>query len=501
MGEKDTNVQEAKKYANSAYKGFAYMKNSDRPKVIFGNSKEKMIKMLQEWNKTRTEGFTYDTCSIGSRETAGEKYGNYERFDVRTGRKLEGGRPGMKEEEAARLKAEGIRLNLPQGLSREAFRDTIQYFKENGARFLPEEKAWVIREEQKGAFTEYLEEQAERGPAPLSFLEEAKKSESIYPKPSAEYTIKLTNGEQIHLTEEEILKISGVDSRDKLTAGNVVDSIEKTIESHMQRTETSTVQKDQNREPAAKELEPGEKVKLYVPEYRNMNGFQEICGIKEVSGIIEVVDLDTYKIRNLQGELEEVKKTEVYDERQAAVMERAVGKEIPPEQLDLIGQPSLSAAQMEQVLNGLQDGLSPYQAAMYANPGIAAWQMDIYRYGMGNGLSFYDLKDIVERQAGNPAGWEESRNLTDKMIQAQRNLIIKDLKANKITPEKRLVGKFEKLNGLTGKMNTVKGIMQSLKQGQPMGSDTGKIMKEIGKEVSRQMQLAKRPPSMQAPVR
>ena len=54
--------------------GYAYMQNSEKPKVMYGENQEEILQKLQEWNKTRSNGFTYDTCNIGTYNASIDKY-------------------------------------------------------------------------------------------------------------------------------------------------------------------------------------------------------------------------------------------------------------------------------------------------------------------------------------------------------------------------------------------------------------------------------------------
>lgn len=82
------------------------------------------------------------------------------------------------------------------------------------------------------------------------------------------------------------------------------------------------------------------------------------------------------------------------------------------DQIDLIGNPKLSAPQMDQILNGINDGLQPLLVAQYANPKIPAWQMDIYRYGMLNGLGYDQIK------VGCLQDWDSSRTALHELSHA-----------------------------------------------------------------------------------
>lgn len=51
--------------------------------------------------------------------------------------------------------------------------------------------------------------------------------------------------------------------------------------------------------------------------------------------------------------------------------------------------------------------------------------------------------------------------MIDKVVKAQRNMVIKDLKNHNIVPERRLVRNIENLNSTTGRLNTVDDILKS----------------------------------------
>lgn len=171
---------------------------------------------------------------------------------------------------------------------------------------------------------------------------------------------------------------------------------------------------------------------------------------------------------------------------QTSIVEKAMSMDQNVrDQIDLIGNPKLSAPQMDQILNGINDGLQPLLVAQYANPKIPAWQMDIYRYGMLNGLGYDQIK------VGCLQDWDSSRNNIDNMIKEQRGHIVSDLKANNYIPEKRLVHKIGRLNGLTGgKFNKVSDIVNSVKSGKISNRyGEASLLKEIGDDLQHQRKI------------
>lgn len=534
----------------SPFIGYAYTKGPDsEKKVVFGRSREEILKLLNKWNENREPDKAYITCSIGEYQSG--KYQDYTKYDIRTGKNIT-----------------RIYLDIPNGLSKEEFMSTIQYFKENGAQFSPNprKKGWYVFPEQTEKFLDYLPVK-ESGKAIQQnvkgededikrFLRElaeevAKEQEKVsiiqyFEKIDNQYVVTLKNGENVRVSQGEILGVYGCKKMEELTAGKVMDVLEDKVREHMnlipgeeydisvsrqpydnrctiykksgqmielygdqvgvmftsmEPTEVQRVVKAYMEHSAVKEeqlMSVGKDVKLYMPVYsRDSHGFVEISGMETVSGVLRSIDSEksTCAVETKEG-LREVNMQQLYDQRQAFVMSMAIDKEMSGAALDLIGDPNLSAAQMEEVYGGLRDGLSIYQVANYANPSYEAWQMDVYRYGMENGIPFHSVKEIVSNSTGENA-WESSRNLVDKMVKAQRNLIIKDLKDHKLVPEKRLIQKIEMLNGATGKLNSVQDILS-----QDVNSVYGDLKKELGSMIKRRnAALAKAPMNNLVPVR
>lgn len=49
-----------------------------------------------------------------------------------------------------------IKFNVPKGLTKAEFENTIKFFKENGAKYHVDEKIWAIKESQREKFAQYL---------------------------------------------------------------------------------------------------------------------------------------------------------------------------------------------------------------------------------------------------------------------------------------------------------------------------------------------------------
>lgn len=465
--------QDATRKYKTAYIGYAYMKNNNNPKVILGNSKEKMIALLQAWNKTRTPGFTYDICNVGTYNQDTGKYGDYQKINVQTGKQVD-----------------LIFLQIPKGIDQEKFNNLLSYLNKNGARYNKSKKQWYITEDIKDKFEEYLPDEAQQSEAVPQSTKTELFSNKISPidffdSVDVQYVVNLKNGESIRISQKEMLQMADAESISQLSAGRIVEVMEKKVDEYLQL--------HQLRQPEA--CNTGKQVTIYIPEYQE----DLISGIKTITGIIQNESEESYFV--LQGErLLEIEKANTYNKQQKDLMEKAVEKKLSAEKLNLLGSPNLSFEQMEQIFLGLEEGIHEFNVVLYADPKIPVWQMEVYRYGMSRGLSFYDVEDILKYQSETANDLEDSKNMIEKMIKAQRNLIIKDLRENKCRPENRLVEKIEKLNGLTGRKNSIKDILarsevrcSSYKTSNALNDTYSQqvedIQREIGKEIHYQQRL------------
>lgn len=127
----------------------------------------------------------------------------------------------------------------------------------------------------------------------------------------------------------------------------------------------------------------------------------------------------------------------------------------------------------------------------------------------GSGVSFTDKEEIYNLSSSDwndqstwtdtdrgtitlYAQWRKSEsNNIDNMIKEQRGHIVSDLKANNYIPEKRLVHKIGRLNGLTGgKFNKVSDIVNSVKSGKISNRyGEASLLKEIGDDLQHQRKI------------
>lgn len=430
-----------------------------------------------------------------------------------------------------------IKFNVPKGLTKAEFENTIKFFKENGAKYHVDEKIWTIKESQREKFEKYIKtEENEKDTDTQSWWtpekeyyqteEELQKmdpeaaesmrqffrdhgcilKDSVWIIPGSVFSVESLDpetsirgiGKKEEFTNklDQLLREYGYDkgyaysmdlaemiSKETLHMPPEPEVEVAEAESSTSLNSTATVQTTDREGNYRK----GNYVSLHVPDYKTaVYEIKEVCGIKEISGQILAETQDHLILEGKDGKEISVAKKEIYDEMQTSIVEKAMSMDQNVrDQIDLIGNPKLSAPQMDQILNGINDGLQPLLVAQYANPKIPAWQMDIYRYGMLNGLGYDQIK------VGCLQDWDSSRNNIDNMIKEQRGHIVSDLKANNYIPEKRLVHKIGRLNGLTGgKFNKVSDIVNSVKSGKISNRyGEASLLKEIGDDLQHQRKI------------
>lgn len=425
---------------------------------------------------------------------------------------------------------ERVRLNIPKNLDKDEFLRMIQYFKENGARYQPDEKVWTIGKSQKDSFEKYIMPDTNEENSTLGNAEEIKLSEEeinmlgpesaenmkqffrdhggvlkdsmwIVPKsafelekavPESNIQEAMNKKEEFTNKLDQLLREYGYD-KGYAYSMDLAEMISKETLHMPPEPEVEVAEAKSNSTATVQTVDreggyrKGNYVSLHVPDYKTaVYEIKEVCGIKEISGQILAETQDHLILEGKDGKEISVAKKEIYDEMQTSIVEKAMSMDQNVrDQIDLIGNPKLSAPQMDQILNGINDGLQPLLVAQYANPKIPAWQMDIYRYGMLNGLGYDQIK------AGCLQDWDSSRNNIDNMIKEQRGHIVSDLKANNYIPEKRLVHKIGRLNGLTGgKFNKVSDIVNSVKSAK-LSNRYGEasLLKEIGDDLQHQRKI------------
>lgn len=201
---------------NLLCKGFANVPGKDKPYILYGESPEAIIKRLQSFNEARPENDRFSNCNIGWRESDG-KYAGYHKYEVATGKDIS-----------------SIYLSIPP-MKKEEFNKTVEYLKENGARFNANLKQWYVNPEHAdlNKFTEYISAAQdttlrsfvmENGRMPVPSVPEVSYTSAIGTI-DLEYCVQLNDGKKIHLGTKEL----GKPIDEIATAGEAVDRIEKAV--------------------------------------------------------------------------------------------------------------------------------------------------------------------------------------------------------------------------------------------------------------------------------
>ena len=124
------------------YKGFAYVKGSDKPYILYGTSEEYIISRLQNYNRARSSELKYSTVNIGSLveqiDDVQVRYENYKRYEVATGRNIT-----------------PLYLTLPP-LSNDEFKQLTNKLKGEGAKYNPHKKRWYAYADEIERFSDYV---------------------------------------------------------------------------------------------------------------------------------------------------------------------------------------------------------------------------------------------------------------------------------------------------------------------------------------------------------
>lgn len=306
---------------------------------------------------------------------------------------------------------ERVRLNIPRYLKPDEFKNLIQYFKKNGAKYEPEEKAWFVEKSKIEVFEKYIKtEENEKDTDTQSWWtpekeyyqteEELQKmdpeaaesmrqffrdhgcilKDSVWIIPGSVFSVESLDpetsirgiGKKEEFTNklDQLLREYGYDkgyaysmdlaemiSKETLHMPPEPEVEVAEAESSTSLNSTATVQTTDREGNYRK----GNYVSLHVPDYKTaVYEIKEVCGIKEISGQILAETQDHLILEGKDGKEISVAKKEIYDEMQTSIVEKAMSMDQNVrDQIDLIGNPKLSAPQMDQILNGINDGLQP----------------------------------------------------------------------------------------------------------------------------------------------
>lgn len=530
------------------YKGFAYIKGNDKPYVLYGNSQTEIINRLQGYNRARSPELVYRNVNIGILDPNQEKYTNYHKFEVATGKDIT-----------------SVYLHLP-AMEREDFRLLTAQLKEEGAKYNAVRKSWYITQEQAGnpVFAKYLQPQPEKVPVQQYVNEIIEKAETpladqaLAWKPMHEmvgfsdrHEITVTLQDQSTVTvdatkfPEEYWKSNALEKLQYLD--NVLDDYmnqqEHTSEKPLQ-TETEQksyvldISKDMEKNECTIYFHDGrDPIHLYgdqlgisFPQLAKeeaddvVNGYLENQSDYQVNDMLDYAighDFKGYILTEDAEMMEEIKGT-VIDANEKQVMIRQ--SDLPEDQayqffdkdrfltesqknavqdifkiarseaeIRRICDPTFTSAQQEQMVSGIKDRLSEEAVKIYTDPKLKAWQMDLYRIGLQHGVSADEIRNIT--QSG--SDWITARRQMTGAINMHRQELGKQIVAAGFKPNKDMVRKLEQVNHLTGKDNSLRDICKAYKENTYKDSpDINRLVKDIGNEC--RVQEAAR---LQIPVR
>lgn len=269
--------RDMKPHRKSTYIGYAYRDNAEKPQLMFGSSPDEILQKLGEWNQSRPQESKYKTCNIGIYDTKSDKYQNFERYNIETGKSMK-----------------KIYLQIPKNIDKEKFKETITTFKENGAKFDVEKKQWYITDGMQEKFKDYLSDTSEAAESKkllVEVREDLQKFEEEHPPLVAlqnskslgrQYVVEMTNGVTVQIDESQILSDLGVTKLTDVNNEEIMYALDNRVNKYMQMLEQGTMAlKDPISEMnAVPEMQIGDHVKLNVPVYTMTdNGFREISGI------------------------------------------------------------------------------------------------------------------------------------------------------------------------------------------------------------------------------
>ena len=529
------------------YKGFAYIKGNDKPYVLYGNSQTEIITRLQGYNRARSPELVYRNVNIGTLDSNQEKYTNYHKFEVATGKDIT-----------------SVYLHLP-AMEREDFILLTAQLKEEGAKYNAVKRSWYITQEQANnpVFAKYL--QPDQKPAPMQhineIIEEAETplaDQALAWKPKHEM-VGFADRHEITVTlqDQSTVTLDATKFPEEYWQSNALEKLQyldSILDEHIQHPDQASEQPlqaeaekngyvlDVSRDMEKNECtiyfhdgrDPvhlyGDQLGVSFPQLDKLEAEDVVNGYLENQSDYQVNDrLDYavghefkgYMLTEDAGALEEIHGTVIdandkqvmiklsdlpddqayqfYDknmllnESQKNAVQDIFKIARTEEEIRRICDPAFTSAQQEQMISGIKDKLTEEAVKVYTDPKLKAWQMDLYRIGLQHGVSADEIQNIT--QSG--SDWITARRQMTGAINVHRQELGKQIEAAGFKPNKDMVRKLEQINHLTGKDNSMKDICKAYKENTYKDSqDINRLVKDIGNEC--RLQEAAR---LQIPVR
>lgn len=530
------------------YKGFAYIKGNDKPYVLYGNSQTEIINRLQGYNRARSPELVYRNVNIGTLDPNQDKYTNYHKYEVATGKDIT-----------------SVYLHLPV-MEREDFRLLTAQLKEEGAKYNAVKKSWYITQEQADnpVFAKYL--QPDQKPVQLQqyvseIIEEAETplaDQALAWKPKHEM-VGFSDRHEITVTlqDQSTVTLDATKFPEEYWQSNALEKLQyldSILDEHIQHPDQASEQPlqaeteqngyvlDVSRDIEKNECtiffhdgrDPvhlyGDQLGVSFPQLDRSEAEDVVNGYLENQSDYQVNDRLDYAIgHDFKGYIltedaemmEEIKGT-VIDANDKQVMIKL--SDLPEDQayqfydknmlltesqknavqdifkiarseaeIIRICDPTFTSAQQEQMVSGIKDRLSEEAVKIYTDPKLKAWQMDLYRIGLQHGVSADEIRNIT--QSG--SDWITARRQMTDAINKHRQELGVQIEQAGFKPNQGLVRKMEQLNHLTGKNNSMKDVCKAYKEHLYRDTpDIDRLVKEIGNEC-RIQEAAK----LQIPVR
>lgn len=428
------------KYKKANYIFHAYTAGPDPEKfVIYENDIKKAQSILKKKNQDREPDKAYTTCTIGLYQSTTDNYSADEfKFYV----------------ESSKMIRQQY-LQIPLGLEKEEFQDTIRFLKQNGAQFDPEKKKWYIFADQAEKFKDFI-------PSEEPKKKEEKKDEKKEEKKVKRYIV--TDEEYADMSTGE-LRAASKAGIEYMTDTEYLMNAEREAAQWVEEMELThpMLFTREKKETVSVSLITGETLTFDRNEIqkeaidRTMHSttsvsFDDVLGSK-IEEHLNLIAGDTTDWKNgydigLSKEPNDNKCT-VY--------------KFSGEIIELRGEkfgvhfPDMKPFEITRLVN--EYSMHIFQVALYADSSNEAWKMNTFRCGMKNGLPFDYIADKMP-EFSDQYIWNVSQNWVSELAKKHQNRLIRDLKNHNITPEKQLVEKIGQLNVNTGRINTVQDILE-----------------------------------------
>lgn len=503
------------------YKGYAYVKGNNKPYVIYGNSNVEILSRLQGFNRARSQQMQYSTVNIGKLDAALNKYTNYQKFEVASGKNIT-----------------PIYLHLPS-LPKEEFKMLTNQLKESGAKFNGIKKEWYVTPDLKEKFSKYIEPQKENPHEEIMKVKEIlSESEAQADGMIQQYLdwkpkhdmIGFEDTITVHISENKKVAIDTKTLPEEYWTANafeklkilddvldnvlpdpvipaelqeqkehvrVIDTAEYvlSIPKEIENNECTVYFKD-GRDPLQLFGDqfgvslpgiPDEEATVIIENYllsqseyqsverldiatgNELSGFlfKEVAGeaafypfhatVDDSNGIEAMLH---YFDRPYDESYEIVKTNKIFSNQQMEAAQQVLKIGRSADEIKLICNAEYTPAQIEEMVSGIKDGLRETDIKLYANPKIPSWKMDMYRIGLQHGIRPENISTICNQAED----WMSARTSMTEAIKEHRLDLSNQIAKSGFKPSPETVRKLEQLNHLTGRENSMKDICKAFKE-------------------------------------